>query len=686
MNTRTVIALLFSLLAAHASELKDERIWTGVNGKSFRGVFLQLTDDETGAQIASNTGKIFTISLDNLSEPDRLLILESRPAPEEPAKGETPNDAPGEGGGLPGFKNPPAMPRSTLMPTTPEAIGARKSDELVDPFWQFLGWWDTEKVLPIPRDGDFDERLEWAHERLARHCKIRTGGSVIDVEKLREGLEKYFEENLNDQAAIVVREDTDFNPARLSQYATGMNAVVLRLSMIYNTGRRYRACAAVESIEPNGNAILHLWGCRKAARIVIDKRRPPKHGWSSLSSAMDSYKVILADLDDLPDFVIENEPTFFVDPEQYDTVVIAKPYLFAKEGVRRQPPADDPLFTPKRGLQAPAEVRKAVGRIDLPIDFLASFNEVRPWAFNDGSLFEGKLNFDRKDEPSLRDNSGKTRALDVATLTHEHQAAYYFARGCSGSAAKPPRLELHYQLESQHGDTYDFKITTEGSLGRIDCEKASSSLIFDLEDHAYSTKRSSRGYYGRWKPDGLVPQGSRTTWKESDKHEQFSSIVRSARPSPNFDFPARFASFPLTGSSFLEPKVEFTLVEAPTAMVAIYQILNASSPAIRDQDNPKAPDRQSIIVFSLATEVSNHNGLRQIAPRFIDHYMLPLRLRWTNPRNTSWVSEEDRTKASGQFSFTLRAARVPPSFPDDHFLIPDAARKAELGTCIRAAK
>lgn len=119
-------------------------------------------------------------------------------------------------------------------------------------------------------------------------------------------------------------------------------------------------------------------------------------------------------------------------------------------------------------------------------------------------------------------------------------------------------------------------------------------------------------------------------------------------------------------------------------MVAIYQVLNASSPASRDPNNPKAPNRKPIIVFSQGTEVSNHSGLRDIASRFMDHYMLPLRLRWTNAVNTSWVSREDQLKASGQFSLSLTSATVPETFPDGHFRIPEEARKAEIGTCIEA--
>ncbi|MBK1826961.1 hypothetical protein [Haloferula rosea] len=681
MNLKTLAALLLCIIVAHGDNLREERIWTGKNGKTFRGIFLQVTTDEKSAQIASNTGKVFTIALANLSDPDRQLILDSRPSSREPAA-----DQPAEAGenNLDGFKNPPPMPRSTIMPTTPEAVGSRKSDELVDPFWQFIGWWDTEKVLPIPREGDFDERLEWAHERLARYCKIRTGGSVIDVEKLREGLEEYFEEHLKDKATIVVREDTDFSPARLHQYASDMNAVVLRLSMIYESGRRYRACAAVESVEPNGDAVLHLWGCRKKVRIEIDKRRPPKSMGRSLSSSMDSYKIIPENLDGLPDFVGDNEAKLYVDPKEWDTVVIAKPYLFATEGKRRTPPTDDPLFKPAVFRKAPPVNAQTAGRIELPLDFRSSTTPSRPWHFADGSSFEGKLSFDRTGEPSLRDNSGKTRPLDVSSLTEEDQATYHFAHGCSGAAATPERLELHYQLKTQHGDDYEFIITTEGSLGRVDCPQLASSLIFDLKDQAYSCIRKSRRYFGRWGGTGLVPLQRFASIDESKKHEAFTDTVRGAPASDSFRFPARSASFSVAGKTFTQPRVEFTLIKEPTAMTAIYQMLNAGPPADRNPDNPKDPTRQRSIVFSLSTEVSNHNGLREIGPRFVDHYLLPLRIHWTNLRNTSWVQEEDRLKSSGQFSLSLTSAKVPGAFPADHFRIPDEAHKAEIGTCFVA--
>lgn len=688
---RQLILVLLLLVPLAADNLRDERLWTGKNGKSFRGIFIRVIDNGARAEIAASSGQVYTIDIDNLVAGDRLLIRSSL-AREEDVKKDDKKDPDAKAGEMEGFRKPPETPRNTIIAITPKAVGSRESDELLDPLWQFVGWWDIRGILPIPKKGDEEKRMEWAHERLARYCGVRGGNSVIRVEEAKEGLEEYFLEHHADDAAVGVHIDTDFNPERLALYCDGINAVVLCMTMTYGDNpKTYRACAALESIDAKGNAVMHFWGARKNVQIILEERRPDEPNWRRLSGANSSYRIVLADLDGLPDHIAQKGPVFKLDPQKYDTVLIARPYLFATPGQRRGLP-EDPLFKP-RTLRpgAPVEAKQAPA-IPLPLDFSAALTAERNWQFKDRSSFEGRLSFENDRTAILRDSRGKTREVDVESLNPEDQAHYHFAHGCHGYGASPSRLQLHYRLKSQHGGTYDFHIYVQGTLARIECEETGRVLVFDLEDNAYHCwLGSTYRYHGRWSEverhsGGLVPQAGRATIDEDEKRELFSHNVKVARKSADFIFPARFAQFRTDRDTFKNPKVDFTLMQDATAMVAIYQILHTSSPATKNPDNPKDPNRSLTIVFGNATEVGCHNGLSEIGHRFIRHHMLPLRMSWENKVNTSWVDRENQVKTAGKFEFTLVAAQVPESFPDDHFPIPEAARSAELGTCIRVTK
>lgn len=691
-------ALMLPLLAA---PLDEERLWTGKNGKSFRGIFIRVVENGAKAEIASNTGKVFTIDIDNLIAGDRLLIrsaMAKKKAAEDEAKArkeakkdkkEVDEDEEPEG-----FKRPPVTPRATLIAVDPDDVGSRKSDPVLNTLWQFVCWWDARDILPIPKKGDAEDRMEWAHERLARYCRVRSGTSVIRPRQALEGLAEYFEENLANLATVNLALDTDFNPETLQRYCDGINAVTLKMTMTYAGGsREYTACAALESIDEKGNAVLHVWGQRKNARITIKDRRPNRAVFRAeyLSQASSSYTVTFDNLDGIPDHIRKQKPSFLLDPNDHDVVILAKPHLFEVAGQRRPRPKD-PLF--ERRMRRPGEPVKIpeAAPIALPFEFGAPSPLERVWTFDDGSTFEGQLAFENERTATLRDRRGKTRELNVESLTPEDQARYHFAHGCAGYGASPSRLELEYRLRSQRGGTYDFVISVQGTLARVDCKQTARTLVFDLKDNAYRCwKGSTYRYLGRWCEfdgghGGLVPHPGRPTMDEKEKRENFTQSVRVARKSPDFDFPARFAQFPLETQTFRNPKIDFTLMQDRTATVALYQILYTSAPAAYDPERKDDPTRRRTIVFSNGSEVGCHRGIRELGHRFIRHHMLPLRMSWSNAVNTAWVDRENQIKTSGSFEIALMAARVPETFPEDHFMIPEEARSAEMGTCIHGGK
>lgn len=71
---RILLLLLALTPLLAAGELDSERIWTGRNGKSFRGILVRILDDSSGVEIAAPGNKIYTIALENLADPDRALV------------------------------------------------------------------------------------------------------------------------------------------------------------------------------------------------------------------------------------------------------------------------------------------------------------------------------------------------------------------------------------------------------------------------------------------------------------------------------------------------------------------------------------------------------------------------------------------------------------------------------------
>lgn len=71
---RVLLPLFALTLLLPASELTSERLWTGANGKSFRGIFVRTLEAEGQVEIAAPGNKIYKIALDNLSAADRSLV------------------------------------------------------------------------------------------------------------------------------------------------------------------------------------------------------------------------------------------------------------------------------------------------------------------------------------------------------------------------------------------------------------------------------------------------------------------------------------------------------------------------------------------------------------------------------------------------------------------------------------
>ena len=106
----TALACLMGNLPALAAV---ERLWSGINGKSFRGTLHQLAADRTNAEFLSTDGKLLTVALANLIPEDRERILNPPPG------------GPAAAGDISQFK-PIASPSRKLTPLLdPKTVGCR---------------------------------------------------------------------------------------------------------------------------------------------------------------------------------------------------------------------------------------------------------------------------------------------------------------------------------------------------------------------------------------------------------------------------------------------------------------------------------------------------------------------------------------------------------------------------------
>ena len=56
--------------------------------------------------------------------------------------------------------------------------GQKASDCVPSSFCNFLLWWDQQGLLPIGKRGDFDDKAEWIHTRMARFCRTSNNGGT----------------------------------------------------------------------------------------------------------------------------------------------------------------------------------------------------------------------------------------------------------------------------------------------------------------------------------------------------------------------------------------------------------------------------------------------------------------------------------------------------------------------------
>lgn len=283
-----------------------------------------------------NGGKLAEIAVKDLSEADRIFINRAADTAARSGKPLLETDAV--------FKRPGLADRSTIPLLNQGEYGQKASDCVPSSFCNFLLWWDQQGLLPIPKRGDFDDKSEWVHTRMARLCGTgnNSGTSYRDA---IVGFSKYFSKEVPDQLASASKIDYDIRPENIARYVTGYNATLLGLTTERGSKKSGHMVALV-SATPDGEVVFHTWGHKMKGRIVIlekkDKDIPRSYGdtWRNINATI--YEIKIEKDDQFPDWITQTR--FLLDPENWDCLTIVKPYVFAQPGTA-SPAPDDPLMS-----------------------------------------------------------------------------------------------------------------------------------------------------------------------------------------------------------------------------------------------------------------------------------------------------------------------------------------------------
>lgn len=306
-----------------------ERVWTGVNGKTFHGVFARTFEDGgKKAQFITSAGKVVSVAIENLSEKDReiILVFEGK-APAKPAA-----DVADTGDS---FKKLPIADRTKIPALKPEDYGGTDDESIVDALWVSLMWWDAEGIMPVPKGGDMERKAEWLHKELTRNIS-RGGRGASSLEEAKEGVTEYFEKRLEETGACKAVISTMPDVASLSRFTAGNSIVALKMSMTYSNSRVFSVASVLESMEPDGSFVMHMFGRRFAGKMTASPHKRPG------SPETPMYVVTLNTPEAMPDHYRTQGATFFFGDQAWNGALVLEPYVYKEPGKKAPIPGSAP--------------------------------------------------------------------------------------------------------------------------------------------------------------------------------------------------------------------------------------------------------------------------------------------------------------------------------------------------------
>lgn len=266
LTRRLFMALATAFLISSAAPAEpmptDERTWTGTNGKTFVGYYHRTFEDGgKKVQFADSAGKVITVAFENLSEKDRELILAIEgKASEKPAAPAVDTSEL--------FKKLPAADRKKFPAVETDEVGTTDYESLVHALCGALLWWDEQGIMPVPKSGDFEKKVDWLYKELTRAVEER-GDETASLQQAKGGLAEYFEKRMEETGACRSVIVTEVDAEHLSRAASGNSIVILKMTMTYsNSDKAYATAAALESMGPDGAFVMHLNGRRLTGKMT----------------------------------------------------------------------------------------------------------------------------------------------------------------------------------------------------------------------------------------------------------------------------------------------------------------------------------------------------------------------------------------------------------------------------------
>lgn len=656
------------MLAGFAkAQLAPERVWTGVNGKSFSGVFHRLAPDRKKADFLTKDGKLVTVALENLVTEDRELILN----PPKVAAAD-----PGAAGELSKFK-PVATPNRMLIPSLdPKTFGCSTEESLVDALWISLLWWDQTKVLEVPKKGDLESKAEWLHKKLTR--AVAVDGKSASAEEAKEGVEAYFSDELKEVAACRINiEQKDFSAARLGGFLQGSNVLVMKMSMLYSNGRDFAVSSVLESISGDGKFVFHVFGRRLTGQLRPVEKEKQKTG----DGAVNEY--VLDRPGDLPDYYATNGARFFMGKESWNAAIVLKPYVYLEPGKPVPLPADeDPAVTGGKSEPQQNFERERVLAPNFPIRFSSTVDASREWTLKDGHKIQGTPSGRSGQQVTFKTSEGQHVSVDAGLLSDDDRAVFCFWEASRGTPLSIPKLDLYYQMNTSMSGSFEVRVSAEGSMGRV-CATDKDGirvLVFDMKDGAFvstyihqgKSKETTRIHVGRFLPEKLLSRKILSRHSQEEVDHFLANVIPQSPGSIWKVAPCRRMLYPLSsgGITFRNPEIDFVLCEQTTIVAGLFQLLCMQTPG---------KSCNEVYVFAPAGVPRNRDG-ECAFPILATCRVLPLRIAWENRLNDAFRHEDDRVRNAGKFSLELTRAAIPVEFPGGFFAIPSSVRTMAAGT------
>lgn len=635
MIPRLVLLLLAALTTAAFADPHQERRWTGINGKTFTGAYMG-TDKKTGKySFALEGGKTYLIDPKNLSEQDlEWLDFELHPE-KEPKPNATDPDA---------FLPDPKFDR-TVFPTINQSdYGSKASDCVPSSFCNFVLWWDMEGYLPIDKRGGFDKKAEYIHSRMARYFKTRNTAGT-DLRDAKEGAKAYFEKEVSELATVRVLSDYNCDPDNLRRYTTGPNATLLGVSVYYGRKAEGGHVVALSQVEDNGDLVIYTWGARIRGRLKViekDLRLP----MATTSKTGHKYEIEFMNKGDLPEWMIDYEVRFEIDPGSWDGLMVISPYRYKTPGAGLPPPPD-PLMEPTQTRQyAPGTVVTplhpnpevtTLAPPKFPYHFKKASRFDHDWTLTDGTTLTGPI-------ASCGDQS-ITIAVDQKRHSHSltdfvpaDRARGYLWRGITDP---PPRLtegRFDYLLTRIRGGsefTFPAHILLSGDRFRIDMPslKPKRSIIGDIKTCEFLVRwDKDKHYIGRLAAKTMLPIPPSGT--DLSTWEKLRDDVPDAARGTHPDWPCRLISMKSPPPDhrriphimrLKDPVMLFSAIEAPTLTTAL-QFLLAPESVARENEGSKS----SRLGIFRGTGLASGHPVDDLLGFCHQAHLAPIRLQWVN--------------------------------------------------------